>query len=118
MRVKMCAFNLIKYDPKTDVVDYGDCSLIEIVNIGPTGMSVKHNNTLKKGDMLEFRTKYSIEDEACVRCANFCKVVEDLPIRSFIGKVLWRNDSVAGLNFIMIHENDKNYLANLASGKI
>ncbi len=117
IRARLCAFSLAKYDPKTDLVTYGCCRALEIKDIGPNGVSVFHDGFLKKGDILEFRTRYSIEDKACVKCPWFREIAEDLPIKAFIGKVIWRSDAIAGLSFIMIHEKDRTYLKKLAESR-
>lgn len=112
--LKMCVFNLIQYDVRADKVIYDECSLIEITSISPTGISVRHNNYLKKGDMMEFRSKHAINSNTCVACPHFKEITEELPVMPFIAKVIWRNDTSAGLNLIMIHERDRKFLRDLA----
>lgn len=117
LRTKVCALPLISYDDKTETLDYGQCYTIDVVSISPNSMTVRHNNMLKKGDMLEFRTKHALEDHHCLKCMNFKTLPETPALNSFIGKIVWRNSKEAGVSIILMKDQDKEFIKKLISGQ-
>lgn len=107
VKTKMCVLPLISYDEKTETLDYGQCFTIDVISLSLSSITVRHSNKLKKGDILEFRTKHALEDHQCLTCPNFKTLPESPSFSSFIGKIIWKNNEEAGVNIIMMKEQDK-----------
>lgn len=117
IKTKMCVLPLISYDEKTETLDYGQCFTIDVVSISVNSMTVRHNNVLKKGNILEFRTKHALEDRECLKCMNFKTMPETPSFSSFIGKIIWRSNEEAGVNIIMMKEKDKEAILKMMKNK-
>lgn len=117
LKTKMCVLPLISYDEKTETLDYGQCFTIDVISISLSSMTLRHNNSLKKGDILEFRTKHALEDHQCLKCLNFKTLPETPSFSSFIGKIIWRNNEEAGVSIIMMKEQDKAAIKKLINSK-
>lgn len=117
LKTKMCVLPLISYDDKTETLDYGQCFTIDVVSMSRTSMTVRHNDILKKGNILEFRTKHALEDRECLKCMNFKTLPETPAFSSFIGKIIWRNNEEAGVNIIMMKEQDKATISKMVANK-
>lgn len=114
VKIKMCVLPLISYDDKTETINYGQqCYTIDVVSLSLSSITIRHNNQLKKGDMLEFRTKHALDDSQCLKCPNFNTLSESPSFSSFIGKIIWKNNEEAGVNIIMMKEQDKAAIAKL-----
>lgn len=107
IKTKMCVLPLISYDDKTETLDYGQCFTIDVISMSASSMTVRHHDVLKKGNILEFRTKHALEDRECLKCMNFKNLPETPSFSSFIGKIIWRSNEEAGVNIIMMREYDK-----------
>lgn len=115
----VCGFMLHGYDGKSEHKKYGDCNIYRMVNLSGAGIAVESSTLLKKGDFFEFRTKHCIKDDSCFSCVHFSRVEEKLPIEPFIGKVIWQNNIVAGINLVKIREKDKVYIEKIVkAGKL
>lgn len=117
LKTKMCVLPLISYDEKTETLDYGQCFTIDVVSMSLSSITIRHNNNIKKGDILEFRTKHALEDHQCLKCMNFKTLPEVPALSSFIGKIIWRNNSEAGVSIIMMKEQDKETVKKMISEK-
>lgn len=113
----MCVLPLIYYDDKTETLSYGQCFTIDVVSMSANSMTVRHNNILKKGNILEFRTKHALEDRECLKCMNFKSLPETPSFSSFIGKIIWRSNEEAGVNIIMMREQDKAAILKMMADK-
>lgn len=118
VKCAVCALPLISYDHKTETLDYGQCFSLEMTNISLNSITVRHANKLKKGDILEIRTKHALDDRQCLKCENFKSLTETPALSSFIGKVIWKNHEEAGFNIIMMRDRDRNYIKKMLEGKI
>ncbi|MDE7314838.1 MAG: hypothetical protein K2N11_03965 [Mucispirillum sp.] len=117
IKTKMCVLPLIYYDDKTETLDYGQCFTIDVISMSVNSMTVRHNNVLKKGNILEFRTKHALEDRECLKCINFKLLPETPSFSSFIGKIIWRSNEEAGVNIIMMREQDKAAILKMMANK-
>ena len=117
IKTKMCVLPLISYDEKTETLDYGQCFTIDVISISANSMTVRHNNVLKKGNILEFRTKHALEDRECLKCMNFKTLPETPSFSSFIGKIIWRSNEEAGVNIITMKEKDKEAILKMMKYK-
>ncbi len=117
IKTKMCVLPLISYDEKTEALDYGQCYTIDVISISPNSITVRHSNMLKKGDILEFRTKHALDDHHCLTCPNFKTLPETPAFSSFIGRILWRNNKEAGVAVMMMREQDKAAIKKIIDDK-
>ncbi len=117
IKAKICVLPLISYDDKTETLDYGQCFTVDVVSISTNSMTVRHNDVLKKGNILEFRTKHALEDAQCLKCMNFKSLTETPSFSSFIGKIIWRSNEEAGVNIIMMREQDKVTISKMITNK-
>lgn len=106
INAKLCVLSLA-YDDDTETLNYGQCFTVNIVNISPDFMTIRHNHILEKGNILEFRTKYALEDNDCIKCLNYKSLSETPKFSSFIGRVVWQENNEAGVKIIMMREQDK-----------
>lgn len=115
----VCGFHLREYDEKSGQKEYGNCNVYRMVNISNAGIAIEGSELIKKGDFFEFRTKHCIKDDSCFSCVHFSKVEERLPIEPFVGKVIWHNNIIAGINIAKLKDKDKNYIEKIIkSGKL
>ena len=91
--------------------------MMKVVSISLSSITVRHSNSLKKGDILEFRTKHALEDHQCLTCINFKTLPESPSFSSFIGKIIWRNNEKAGVSIIMMKEQDKATIKKIISSR-
>ena len=117
LKTKMCVLPLISYDDKTETLDYGQCFTIDVVSMSLSSLTIRHYDNIKKGDILEFRTKHALEDHQCLKCMNFKTLPETPSLNSFIGKIIWRNSSEAGVSIIMMKEQDREAVKKLINEK-
>ena len=117
LKTKMCVLPLISYDDKTETLDYGQCFTIDVVSMSVNSMTVRHHDVLKKGNILEFRTKHALEDRECLNCMSFKSLPETPSFSSFIGKIIWRSNEEAGVNIIMMREQDKTAILRMMANK-
>ena len=117
IKAKMCVLPLVYYDYKTETLDYGQCFTIDVISMSLNSMTVRHNDVLKKGNILEFRTKHALEGKECLKCMNFQTLPETPSFSSFIGKVIWRSSGEAGINIIMMREQDKTAILKMMANK-
>ena len=117
VKTKMCVLPLISYDEKTETLDYGQCFTIDVVSMSVNSMTVRHHDVLKKGNILEFRTKHALEDRECLKCMSFKSLPETPAFSSFIGKIIWRSNEEAGVNIIMMREQDKTAILRMMANK-
>lgn len=110
----VCGFQVRYKGGYYSALEYGPCNVYRIINISSAGIAIRHNNSIKKGDMLEFRTKYCIKDKKCFSCPHFPELEEKLSVAPFIGKVVWRNDFMAGFNIIQLAGKDRVFLEKMA----
>lgn len=110
----ICGFQVNYKGGSYSALEYGPCDVYHIINMSTAGIAIRHSNSLKKGDMLEFHTKYCIKDQNCFSCPHFSELEEKLSVAPFIGKVVWRNDFMAGFNIIQLAGKDRVYLEKMA----
>lgn len=115
VKARICVLPLIFYDDKTETLDYGKCFTVDVISISTTSITVRHNNMLKKGNILEFRTKHALEDVQCLKCLHFKTLSETPAFGSFIGKIIWRSNEEAGVSIMMMRDRDRDTIAKMVA---
>lgn len=109
----VCGLDMIGYDGKSGRAEYGKCDVYRMINISLDGMAVRHSDALKKGDIIEFHTKHCIRNDDCFSCSHFPQVEEKFSASPFVGKVVWRNSFMAGINIVDLKDKDKAYFEKI-----
>ena len=68
IKAKMCVLPLVSYDDKTETLDYGQCFTIDVISMSLNSMTVRHNDVLKKGNILAITIFcfFKTEDKAII----------------------------------------------------
>ena len=111
----ICGTFLSDYISADSPKNYGKCEVYRMINLSVSGLALRHKGSIKKGDVLEFRTKYCIMNKNCFSCTHVAKVEEKLALNPVIGRVIWCNDFLAGINIIDISTNDLQYLEKIVA---
>lgn len=115
IKSKMCLLPVMSYDIKSDSLNYGQCFSVDVKSISDTQITVLHNDRIKKGSIFSLKTKKAINsDNKCVKCLNYKNMPENLKLSSMVGKVIWRNCREAVIEILMMKEEDKTYIQNIA----